>query len=31
MLQLNGIVHGSKCIEKGVILDFFTPMREDFV
>ena len=31
MLKMNGIVHGCKCIEKGIILDIFTPMREDFV
>ena len=31
MLQMNDIVHGCKCIEKGIILDIFTPMRKDFV
>lgn len=31
MLKMNDIVHGCKCIEKGIILDIFTPMREDFV
>ena len=31
MLKTNEIVHGCKCIEKGVLLDIFTPMREDFV
>ena len=31
MLQLSDIVHGCKCLEKGVILDIFTPMRKDFV
>lgn len=31
MLQMNDIVHGCKCVEKGIILDIFTPMREDFV
>lgn len=23
--------HGTKCIESGIILDVFTPMRDDFV
>lgn len=31
MLQMDDIVHGCKCIEKGIILDIFTPMRDDFV
>ena len=31
MLQMNDIVHGCKCLEKGIILDIFTPMRKDFV
>ncbi|MBR4026720.1 MAG: cupin domain-containing protein [Lachnospiraceae bacterium] len=31
MLQKDDIVHGCTCLEKGIILDFFTPMREDFV
>ena len=30
-LQINDIVHGCKCLEKGIILDIFTPMRKDFV
>lgn len=25
------IMHGCKCLEAGVLLDNFTPMREDFV
>lgn len=25
------LVHGCKCIEKGVLLDIFTPYREDFI
>lgn len=25
------IVHGAKCLEAGVLLDFFTPHREDFL
>lgn len=31
MLKQDGIVHGCICLEKGVLVDFFTPMREDFV
>lgn len=23
--------HGAKCLEKGVLIDVFTPMREDFL
>ena len=26
-----GIAHGATCLEAGVLLDIFTPMREDFV
>jgi len=26
-----GEIHGVVCIEKGLLLDFFTPMREDFI
>lgn len=25
------VLHGCVCIEKGIVLDVFTPMREDFV
>lgn len=25
------IVHGCRCLKKGVLLDNFTPMREDFI
>ncbi|MDN3702377.1 cupin domain-containing protein [Vibrio artabrorum] len=25
------IVHGCRCLEKGVLLDNFTPMRKDFI
>lgn len=25
------VPHGTLCLEKGVLLDIFTPMREDFV
>jgi len=31
MLKQNGVVHGCKCLKKGVLVDFFTPMRNDFV
>ena len=31
MLKQNSVVHGCVCLEKGIIVDFFTPMREDFV
>lgn len=31
MLKENGIVHGCICLETGILLDIFTPMREDFV
>ena len=27
----DGVMHGCVCLEGGVMLDFFTPMREDFV
>lgn len=27
----SGLPHGTVCLEKGVLLDIFTPMREDFV
>ena len=25
------VTHGAVCLESGVLLDFFTPMRDDFV
>ena len=25
------VKHGAICLEKGIVLDFFNPMREDFV
>ena len=25
------VVHGAVCLEEGVLLDFFTPMREEFL
>ncbi|MCL1993061.1 MAG: cupin domain-containing protein [Spirochaetes bacterium] len=31
MCKQNEVKHGVKCLEKGVLLDFFNPMREDFV
>ena len=27
----SGIPHGTLCLEKGTLLDIFTPMREDFL
>lgn len=27
----SGIAHGTTCLESGVLLDIFTPMREDFI
>lgn len=31
MLKKDGIKHGCVCLEEGILLDIFTPMREDFV
>jgi len=31
LCKKDGIKHGCECLEKGVLIDFFTPMREDFV
>ncbi len=31
MLKEDGVVHGCKCLKKGILLDFFTPMRKDFL
>lgn len=31
LLKQDGVVHGCTCLEAGVLLDIFTPMREDFV
>ena len=31
LLKREGVVHGCVCLEGGVMVDFFTPMREDFV
>ena len=27
----SGLVHGTVCLEKGVLLDVFTPRRDDFL
>ena len=31
LLKKDGVIHGCKALEGGVMIDFFTPMREDFV
>ena len=31
LLKEDGIIHGCTCLEKGILLDIFTPMRKDFV
>ena len=31
LLKQDGIIHGCECMEEGVLVDFFTPMREDFI
>ena len=31
MLKTDGVVHGCTCLDAGILLDIFTPMREDFV
>lgn len=31
MLKEDGVVHGCTCLEAGILLDIFTPMRADFV
>ncbi len=31
MLKTDGVEHGCVCLEDGVLLDIFSPMREDFV
>ena len=31
MLKLNGVEHGCVCLEAGILLDIFNPMRQDFV
>ena len=31
MFKESGVEHSAVCLEKGVLIDFFTPMREDFI
>ena len=31
LLKQNEVLHGCVCLEKGVLVDIFTPMRKDFV
>lgn len=31
LLKQDGVEHGCVCLEKGILLDIFTPMRQDFV
>ncbi len=31
LCKQNDIPHGCVCLEEGVLVDFFTPMREDFL
>ncbi len=31
MLKKDGVPHGCVCLEEGILLDIFSPMREDFV
>ncbi len=31
MLKTDNVEHGCLCLEKGILLDIFSPMREDFV
>lgn len=31
LLKQEGILHGCECLEEGILVDFFTPMREEFV
>lgn len=31
ILKQDSVPHCATCLEKGVLIDFFTPMREDFV
>lgn len=31
LLKQHGVEHGCVCVEQGVLVDFFTPMRKDFV
>lgn len=31
LLKQNGVRHGCVCVEAGILVDIFTPMREDFL
>ena len=31
LCKRHGVRHGCVCLEKGALVDFFTPMREDFI
>ena len=31
MLKEDGVIHGCVCLQEGILLDIFNPMREDFV
>lgn len=31
LLKTDSVVHGCRCLEEGILVDFFNPMREDFV
>jgi len=31
LCKQNGVKHGCVCLEKGILVDFFNPMRDDFV
>lgn len=31
LLKQNGVMHGCTCLEAGVLVDIFNPMRDDFV
>lgn len=31
LLKEHGVPHGCVCLESGILLDFFTPMRQDFL
>ncbi len=31
LLKKNGIEHGCVCLEEGILLDCFNPMRDEFV
>ncbi|HOP75430.1 MAG TPA: cupin domain-containing protein [Bacillota bacterium] len=31
LYKLPNVVHGCRCLKKGILLDIFTPYREDFL